>query len=100
MLSSEVQQKKVFALKMKNQVTFGHLLTIMAIFVIPFAIWIKNVEVRFTEHKQKIESVQSEQKDIQIQIKDIQKNQNENYVKILEKLRIIELKVENKKDRQ
>lgn len=80
---------------MKNQVTFGHALTILAIFIFPSLIWIKNVEVRLVD-------VSGNKEDI-IEIKKTQeekiKSDNANFLLVLEKLHEIDLKLKDKEDK-
>ena len=88
---------------MKNQVTFGHLLSVISIFGIPFLIWMKNVEVRsqqIVRNKQEIIVVKNEIKEERAAREKIERDIQASYNKILDKLHSIELKVENKQDRQ
>ena len=80
---------------MKNQVTFGHILTVLAIIIIPLILWGINVENRF-------EQVNFNTKEIQkgrIDFKEYQKENENNYDLILDKLHSIELMLKDKKDR-
>ncbi len=81
---------------MKNQVTFGHILTVLAIIIIPLILWGINVENRF-------EQVNFNTKEIQkgrIDFKEYQKENENNYDLILDKLHSIELMLKDKKDRE
>ena len=103
MVSSEIQQKTTFLEKMKNQVTFGHLLSIMAIFVLPFAIWVKNVEVRFEiplQNQKDILQIISEEKDIRNDMKIFQEKQNDHYIKILNEITLLRVDMQNKQNRK
>jgi len=91
---------------MKNEVRFGHLLTIMAIFVIPFGIWVKNVEVRFSNDTAKIiqnskdvTKAVEEVKYIREDVKLIQDKQNIHYINILKEISALRVDMQNKKNR-
>jgi len=91
---------------MKNEVRFGHLLTLMAILVIPFGIWVKNVEVRSSNHSAKITQnskdvikAVEEVKYIREDVKVIQDKQNVHYINILKEISALRVDMQNKKNR-
>ena len=80
---------------MQKQVTFGHILSILAIIVLPLLVWGINVETRFEkviENSNNINIIKIEQKENSLLV-------NENYIEIIKQLNRIELKVNDKKDR-
>ena len=66
---------------MKNTVTFGHILSLLAIIVIPLLIWGANVEMRSSDNSKSIIDIKADVGNLEIkgdQMKDlIQKNQIE-----------------------
>lgn len=80
---------------MKNQVTFGHLLFIMSILVLPLIGWGVTIETRFKDPIQNAKDIE----EIKEEVKQLQETTNKNYIKILEKLNDIELEMQNKKNR-
>ena len=81
---------------MKNQVTFSHVLVIMSIIVIPLLLWGVNVEIDLGK-------VKGNTKDIienRAEIKDIKKQTNDKFDKILQELQDIKLQLKDKKDRE
>jgi len=86
-------QKKNF--KMNKQVTFGHILTILAVIIVPLFVWGVNVERRFEQVISNTSDVKSIEKDVKV----LQENTNENYIKILKELTEIKLELKDKQDR-
>lgn len=91
--SGMVQQKYI---EMNKQVTFGHVLTIVSIIVIPLLIWGVNVEVRF-------ERLDKYREDI-IYLKESQARTyeviNKNQLEIISKLQELELQLKDKENRK
>lgn len=88
---------------MRNQITFTHLTIILSILVIPLIIWGNSIETRFEQPPQNrldIEGNKEVIQNIQNQLIRKEKSDNDNFILVLEKLHDIELKVENKKDRE
>lgn len=81
---------------MNKQVTFGHILTILAVIVIPLMVWGVNVERRF-------EHVIDNSKEIQTlkeyTLKSSEKTQL-NHDEVMGQLHNIELQLKDKKDRE
>ena len=80
---------------MKSTVTFGHILTILAIIIIPLFIWGVNVETRFEKTIDNSESINEIKKDVlkleekDVKMKDlIQKNQIE-VIKGISELKVL-----------
>jgi len=91
---------------MKNEVRFGHLLAIISICVIPFGIWVKNVEVRLSKDGEKITQnskdvikAVEEIKYIREDVKVIQDKQNVHYINILKEISALRVDMQNKKNR-
>lgn len=81
---------------MNKQVTFGHVLSILAILVFPLIIWGVSIETRF---KQVIENT----KDIDAVTIDLNSNHQKvetNHLEIMVQLHNIELQLKDKKDRE
>lgn len=97
------EQTKTLIERMKNQVTFGHFLTIMSIFVFPAIGWVINAELRFQQtikNRQEIQVVRTELKE-EIEKREKFEDDIRGYFDVItEKLHSIELKVENKQDRK
>ena len=92
---------------MKNQVTFTHLLAIMSILVLPLLGWgvgVEKAKDQTYENKKDIEDTVDELKNIRAYITTWQIQQNkvsqEFHNEVMEGLHKIELKLENKKDRE
>ena len=88
---------------MRNQVTFGHFLTIMAIFVLPAIGWIVNAETRFQQTMKNQQEIQVVKLELKEEVAKREKFEDDirGYFNIItDKLHSIELKVENKQDRQ
>lgn len=81
---------------MKNQVTFSHILAILAVLVIPLFIWGVNVEKRFEKTITNSEKIKVLKQDL----KETKQSTEDKYDKILEKLQDIELQLKDKKDRE
>ena len=58
---------------MSKQVTFGHILTILVMIIIPILIWSKNVEVRFSQVVQNTKTMNENS----LQIKDLEQSDND-----------------------
>ena len=80
---------------MNKQVTFGHILTILAVIIVPLFVWGVNVERRFEQVISNTSDVKSIEKDVKV----LQENTNENYIKILKELTEIKLELKDKQDR-
>ncbi len=81
---------------MKSQVNFGHLIAVVVGVLIPVLIWGVSVETRFSQVTTNTSTIGV----MQEEIKELSKRNNENYIKILEKLQDIELELKDKKDRE
>ena len=80
---------------MKNQVNFSHLIAVIVGILIPVVIWGVSVETRF-------EKVYNNSNDIVVvksDLKELSKNNQNNFNKILAKVHSIELSLKDKKDR-
>ncbi len=94
-------QQKYF--QMKKQVTFGHILTILAIIIVPLFVWGVNVERRFEKvivNSEDVKENKSNIKNIQIQLSEKEVSDNANFILVLEKLHSIELQIKDKQDRK
>lgn len=80
---------------MNKTVTFGHILTVLAIIIIPLMVWGINVERRFEHVITNSNSINGLEKDV----KSLQEDNNKNYIKILQELTEIKLELKDKKDR-
>ena len=81
---------------MKKQVTFGHILTILAIIIIPLMVWGINVERRF---EQVIDNT-TEIKELKTEKKEMNNIISENHEEVMNGLHNIELQLKDKKDRE
>lgn len=80
---------------MNRQVTFGHILTILSVIVIPLLIWGVSIETRF---KQVIQN----SKDIEVVTFDLNQSHEkieQNHLEIMLQLHNIELQLKDKKNR-
>tara|TARA_R110002124_G_scaffold259402_1_gene425253 strand:- start:309 stop:551 length:243 start_codon:yes stop_codon:yes gene_type:complete len=80
---------------MKNQVNFSHLIYLIVGILIPVIIWGVSVETRFKD-------VYTNKDDIvvlKLDLKELSKNNQNNFDKVLIKLHSIELSLKDKKDR-
>lgn len=103
-------QAKQFLEKMKNQVTFGHLISIITGILIPFGVWMANIHARtqqivineqnIIKNEQIIEAVKQKVKEEESKRVQVEKDILLLNTKILEKLHVIELKLENKQNRK
>lgn len=89
-------EQEVANFDLKNEVTFGHALTLISILVIPLIIWGVRVENRFTI----VENNKKELEEIRRDLKDIIKNQDTNYQKLYDLMVDIKLQLKDKVDRQ
>lgn len=91
-------QQKYF--QMNKQVTFGHILTILAIIIIPLFLWGVNVERRNEKQTADIsnntEDIKENKKDKKIMLEIIQNNHNET----MKGIHSIDLQLKDKQDRQ
>ena len=81
---------------MNKTVTFGHILTLLAIIVIPLMVWGINVEKRF-EHVIVNSKNINELKINYIQSSNIIQN---NHIEVMEQFHKLELKLTDKQDRK
>jgi hypothetical protein len=85
---------------MNKQVTFGHILSFLAIIIIPLLIWGVNLEVRDSRQDKDIfnnkEDITEIKEDTRIMVELIQMNHNET----MKGLHNIELQLKDKKDRE
>ena len=80
---------------MKDQVNFSHLIAVVIGIVIPSLFWINSIE----KFKDRVKSNESDIKVLKTELKEISKNNQKNFDKVLNKLHTIELSVKDKKDR-
>ena len=80
---------------MKNQVNFSHLIAVIVGILIPVGIWGVSVETRFEKMYNNSEDIVVLKSDL----REISKNNQKNFDKVLNKLHTIELSVKDKKDR-
>jgi cell division protein YceG involved in septum cleavage len=80
---------------MNKTVTFGHILTILAIIIIPLFIWGINVEVKLEQVNDNSEDIIELKKDSKLTNIIMQKN----HIEVMKQLHNIELQVKDKKDR-
>lgn len=102
--------EKQFLDKMKNQVTFSHLISVITGILIPFGIWMANIhaktqqiiinEQNIIKNEQMIETVKKEVREERAAREKVEKDILLLNTKILEKLHVIELKLENKQNRK
>ncbi len=87
---------------MKNQVTFGHFVTIMSVIIIPAIAWVVTAEKRFQQtlkNEQEIEKVKIEMKE-QVRRQEIKDEKlQESYNKIMEGIYELKLELKDKQDR-
>ncbi|MCP4083254.1 MAG: hypothetical protein GY743_23790 [Planctomycetaceae bacterium] len=81
---------------MGKQITFGHILTILGIIIIPLIIWGINVEKRFVKVIENTQDIEVLKVDYKSSSKAIQRNHNE----VMYGLHKIELQLKDKKDRE
>ena len=85
---------------MNKQITFGHILTILSIIVIPLIVWGVNVEVRNKAQNSAIlnnkEDITEVKRDTKVMVGLIQMNHDET----MKGLHNIELQLKDKKDRE
>ena len=81
---------------MKNQVNFSHLIAVIVGILIPVVIWGVSVETRFEKMYNNSEDIVVLKSDL----RELSKNNQINFDKVLIKLHSIDLKLENKKDRE
>ncbi len=89
--------------KMRNQVTFGHFLTIMSIFVLPAIGWVITAEQRFQQtikNEQEIEKVKMEVKDQSRKQELKDEKIQASYNKIMEGIYELKLELKDKQDRK
>ena len=83
-------------MELKNGVTFGHLLAIMSILVIPLLIWGIKIERHLENSKVRDNAILLLERDLdklRLSGDEYQKKTNNDYLNILEKLHSIDLKV-------
>ena len=78
---------------LKNMVSFGHLLAIMSILVIPLLIWGNKIEKHMESSALRDNRLEEELDKLKDQYIDYQKKTNNDYLNILEKLHAIDLKI-------
>jgi len=81
---------------MNKTVTFGHILTVLAIIIIPLMVWGINVERRF-------EHVITNSEDInELKINYIQSSNviQKNHIEVMEQFHKLELQLKDKEDRE
>lgn len=81
---------------MSKQVTFGHILTIMGLIIVPLLIWGVNVERRF-EH---VINNSNEIETLKIKSIDVEATSLKRHLEVKEMLHDIQLKLKDKKDRE
>ena len=81
---------------MKNQVNFSHLIAVIVGILIPVGIWGVSVETRFEKMYNNSEDIVVLKSDL----RELSKSNQINFDKVLIKLHSIDLKLENKKDRE
>ncbi len=81
---------------MNKQVTFGHILTILTIIIIPLMIWGVNVERRFEKVIQNTSNIKS----LEMYSKDSEETIQKYHIEVMEQLHNIELQLKDKKDRE
>ena len=88
--------------KMKNQVTFGHFVTIMSVIILPAIGWVITAEQRFQQtlkNEQEIEKVKIEMKE-QVRRQEMKDEKlQESYNKIMEGIYELKLELKDKQDR-
>ena len=89
--------------RMRNQVTFGHFLTIMAMFVLPAIGWVITAEQRFQQtlkNEQEIEKVKMEVKEQARKQEQKDEKIQASYNKIMEGIYELKLELKDKQDRK
>ena len=81
---------------MKNQVNFSHLIAVIVGILIPVGIWGVSVETRFEKMYNNSEDIVVLKSDL----RELSKNNQNNFDKVLVKLHGIELSLKDKKDRE
>lgn len=81
---------------MKRQVTFGHILTILSIIIIPLMVWGVNVERRFEQVISNTEDI----KKLENNSGDLMSLILENHKETMEGIHSLELQLKDKKDRE
>ena len=81
---------------MNKQVTFGHILTILSIIIIPLFIWGINVQVQLKQVEDNSEDIIELKKDSKLTNIIMQKN----HIEVMKQLHNIELQVKDKEDRE
>jgi len=81
---------------MNKQVTFGHILTILSIIVIPLMVWGVNVERRFEQVIDNANDIES----ITIELNGSRDDIQTNHLEVMKQLHNIELQLKDKKDRE
>ena len=81
---------------MKNQVNFSHLIAVIVGILIPVGIWGVSVETRFEKMYNNSEDIVVLKSDL----RELSKNNQNNFDKVLIKLHGIELSLKDKKDRE
>jgi len=81
---------------MNKQVTFGHILTILSIIVIPLMVWGVNVERRFEQVIYNANDIES----ITIELNGSRDDIQTNHLEVMKQLHNIELQLKDKKDRE
>ncbi|MAF37137.1 hypothetical protein CL622_08555 [archaeon] len=80
----------------KNQVNFGHILSILAIVIIPLLIWGFSVEAM----RKDVERNTNDITEIKSEAKEIKLQNTKNHNEVMDKLHEIELQLKDKKDRE
>lgn len=80
-------------MELKNIVTFGHLLAIMSILVIPLLVWGNKIEKHMTSSNLRNDILEKELEELKQHSVDYQKKTNNDYLTILDKLHAIDLKI-------
>ena len=85
---------------MSKNVTFGHILTILAIIIIPLFLWGINAEIRIGRNEDNTSINKTEIAEIKSEYKKIIELISEKHDKTMEGLHKIELQVKDKQDRE
>lgn len=80
---------------MKNQVTFTHILSILAIVILPLITWGISVEKRF----EKVIVNSEEIEELKTEAEAVRMTEQEHFEVIIQKLHAIELSLKDKQDR-
>ncbi len=81
---------------MEKQVTFGHIMTLLSVIVIPLIIWGVNVEKRLETPTMNKEAIT----EIKADIKSSQNTNQKNFDKVIKQLNDIKLEMKDKEDRK